>query len=169
MNRFDTISKRFWAGVIDGFVFIPLGIFEGWLYSERRAIAVYIAWLIFRLSSDWLYSVLLHSFFGQTLGKMATGIKVLSVNETPISFRQAFMRDIVLIVLDIAILIYAIYTLLMGVPENTFIDNWFTFVGLGWFVAEVVTAVTNPQRRAIHDYIADTVVVRLDRMRLAST
>jgi uncharacterized RDD family membrane protein YckC len=33
--------------------------------------------------------------------------------------------------------------------------------GLGWFLLEIGTTFTNPKRRAVHDLIANTVVVRV--------
>ena len=33
--------------------------------------------------------------------------------------------------------------------------------GLGWFLLEIGTTFINPKRRAVHDLIANTVVVRV--------
>jgi uncharacterized RDD family membrane protein YckC len=33
---------------------------------------------------------------------------------------------------------------------------------LVWFVAEILTCLTNPKRRAVHDFIAGTVVVKTE-------
>jgi len=35
------------------------------------------------------------------------------------------------------------------------------FAGLGWFLLEVITMLTNSKRRAIHDLIAKTVVMKV--------
>jgi uncharacterized RDD family membrane protein YckC len=34
-----------------------------------------------------------------------------------------------------------------------------SYVSLGWFITEVVTMLTNKKRRALHDFIANTVVI----------
>jgi uncharacterized RDD family membrane protein YckC len=36
------------------------------------------------------------------------------------------------------------------------------YASIGWFLLEVVTMLTNSKRRALHDLIAKTVVVRTD-------
>ncbi len=39
-------------------------------------------------------------------------------------------------------------------------EMWTTIIVFGWWIAEIITMLTNEKRRAIHDYIAGTVVVR---------
>jgi uncharacterized RDD family membrane protein YckC len=57
--------------------------------------------------------VLLHARFGQTIGKMLTSVKVMNVSETAIpSLRQAFLRDVGYIAIDILTLAYFIYLVL---------------------------------------------------------
>ena len=48
-------------------------------------------------------------------------------------------------------------------PQHRRIGFWIEFAaGTGWFLAELVTMLTNAKRRALHDY-AGSVVVQLDR------
>lgn len=125
-----------------------------------------ICWSVVFYSSYWLYSVLLHARFGQTLGKMAAGVRVLNVSEERLpSLRQAFMRDVGYIVLNVTALIYVIYLILVSKYGNiadvaTLPNQIIGWAGLGWFGLEVVTMLTNRKRRAFHDYIAGTVVIK---------
>jgi uncharacterized RDD family membrane protein YckC len=113
----------------------------------------------------WLYGVLMHGFYGQTLGKMLLKVKVLdATSEAPISMRQAFLRDSIYIAINTAALIITIYFVLRGDQidaESVVTANAVLLTAaLVWFLAEILTCLTNPKRRAVHDFIAGTVVVK---------
>ncbi|HEV8593736.1 MAG TPA: RDD family protein [Pyrinomonadaceae bacterium] len=163
MYQYQTVAKRFWAGIIDGLVFLPLTYFESWLYSFEPPIALLVAWIIISYPLAWLYSVILHARYGQTLGKMVMGIKVVDVSEErPITWRQAFLRDIALVIPNTILLGYAIFYVLTGSDYGT-IEMIVNIAVLVWFVLEIVSALTNHKRRAIHDFIAGTVVITTAR------
>jgi uncharacterized RDD family membrane protein YckC len=166
MEKYKTFWNRFFAGFIDGLIFLPLWFVDMHLAAPERGPAVIIIWSGIIYSAYWLYSVLLHARYGQTLGKMVMQVKVLDVAEDRIpTFRQAFLRDIGYVVLNTFSLVYLIYLVLVGeyvrgaeissVPGQ--ILNWASF---GWFLLEVISMTTNQKRRALHDYIAGTVVIR---------
>jgi uncharacterized RDD family membrane protein YckC len=166
MTRYQTFCRRFWAAIIDGLVLWPITILDDFFLSPDRDRIVLIIWSIFTYTIYWLYSVLLHARYGQTFGKMATGVKVLDVSEERIpTLRQSFLRDIGYIVPNILSLCYLIYQV---VTNQYFSDSEVTtlpgdilaLVGLGWFLLEIFSMLTNNKRRALHDYIAKTVVVR---------
>jgi uncharacterized RDD family membrane protein YckC len=78
---------------------------------------------------------------------------------------EAFLRDIGEIAFDFAALAYLVGLVISG--HYTFGDEynspfWITlaWAGAAWSILEVVTMLTNRKRRAIHDFIAGTVVVR---------
>lgn len=134
--------------------------------STVQAPAVLIVWSILRATSLWLYSILLHARYGQTLGKMAVGVKVLDLGEqrTP-TLRQAFLRDIGSIILSTVALGYMIYLAITGqdlteAARSTPILRILGGAILGWSLLELITMLTNSKRRALHDWIAGTVVVR---------
>jgi uncharacterized RDD family membrane protein YckC len=165
--RYRTFWQRFCAGFIDGLVFIPITFFDHYLSSPARGPTILIAWAIVSYTSYWLYSVLLHARYGQTVGKRAMGVKVMDVSETKIpSVAQASLRDVGYIVINISSLIYFIY-LVVGHKyvtgpqqvENGLPGDILAYTSLAWFLLEVVTMLTNEKRRAFHDYIARTVVV----------
>ena len=90
-------------------------------------------------------------------------LKVLKESdETKIGFNQAILRDIPYIILGFILWIYTSYRVLIG--EDTSISTgvaYFLFyAAMGWFILEFITMLTNDKRRAVHDYIAGTVVVR---------
>jgi uncharacterized RDD family membrane protein YckC len=167
MDRYQTFWPRFWAGFIDSLVFIPVMIADGFLSAPQRPAAIIIVWGAIGYTSYWLYSVLLHSRYGQTLGKMAMHVKVLDVSENGIpSFRQAIFRDAGYIILNSFSLVYLFYLVLTGrysgedAQVATVPGQILTWAGVGWSLLEIITMWTNKKRRALHDFLAGTVVIR---------
>lgn len=147
-------------------MFLPIDWLDDVVRASVQAPAVLIVWSILRCTAFWLYSVLLHARYGQTLGKMAVGVKVLDVNEQRApTLRQAFLRDIGYIILNTLGLGYMIYLIVMN---QSSVDSHRLALPLqilggaafGWFLLELISMLTNPKRRAVHDLIAGTVVVR---------
>lgn len=166
MIKYHTFWLRFWAGFVDGLVFMPIGLLNGYLTAPERGVFVLIAWGIVSYMAYWLYSVLLHARYGQTLGKMATGVKVLDIAEERIpTLRQAFIRDIGYIVLNTLSLAYLIYLIVAGqyvrgAEDMKLPGQILAWASIGWFLLEIISMATNDKRRAFHDYIAGTVVIR---------
>lgn len=168
MEKYQTAGRRFWAGFVDGLVFMPLGWLESWVYWSPRPAAVLISWMLISYPIYWLYSVLMHGFYGQTLGKMALNVKVVDISEAPISMKQAFWRDSVYVVINTIALMISIYYVLTGRLTNANPDALVPaelILGIAtllWSVGEILTCLTNKKRRALHDFIAGTVVVKTD-------
>lgn len=183
MERFKTFWPRFWAGLIDGFcigilqfvLFFPLGLLLGVSIHATGG----PRWLatLFSVAGGFFpiaYSVLLHGRFGQTFGKMAMSIKVLHQDEQRIpTYREALMRDIGLVVMSVAGLAIVLYRAANGMPvgtpeaiaSKTALEIALEYSSLAWFVLEIISMLTNEKRRALHDYIAGTVVVRVAKAR----
>ena len=166
VTRYSTFWPRFWAGIVDAIVFLPLGLLDRWLLDPARPAAVLLAWAALSYSAFWMYSVILHARYGQTLGKMATGAKVLDVSEESIpSLRQAFVRDIGNVVMSSLAFLYLAQLVLSGryatsVEVSATPSSILVIAAGAWFLLEVVTMLTNKKHRALHDFIARTVVVK---------
>ena len=93
-------------------------------------------------------------------------VKVLDLSESRIpTFRQAFIRDIGYIAFNafaVASLIYLVLThqYKYGSEGRSLPDQILGYSGLCWFLLEIISMATNDKRRAFHDYIAGTVVIR---------
>jgi uncharacterized RDD family membrane protein YckC len=168
MDKYKTFGPRFWAGSIDGLVFLPISLFDNYLASPARGPIILISWAIVSYSAYWLYSVSLHARYGQTLGKRVMHVKVMDVSEERIpSLGQAFLRDVGYIVINASSLVYFIYIVLThkyvtGTEQvNSLPGMILAFASLGWFLLEVITMLTNSKRRAIHDLIAKTMVLKV--------
>src|SRR5215475_9628908 len=163
-GKYHTGVRRFFAGIIDGFVLsMTIGLLSIWVYSLDGPLILTALWLLITNSSNYIYSVLMHGYYGQTLGKMACGIKVLDISERPITMLQAFLRDSVIIGINIISSAISLNEFITegGTQSSNFqiVQMVIAFASFAWFVAEILTMLTNKKRRAVHDFIAGTVVV----------
>jgi uncharacterized RDD family membrane protein YckC len=169
--RYETAWRRFWAGFIDGFVLQPLIWFNGWIWSAFHTPLLLVPWFVCFALSFVAYSVLLHWRWGQTLGKRLTGVRVHSFPGGPLSLRQAAVRDIFPLITSIVGVLVALPAVAHG--KNPYQDapasladlSTFDLMRIGsmlaWWILEVVTMLFNSKRRALHDFIAGTVVMRV--------
>ncbi len=164
--KYKTFWPRFWAGVIDGFVLLPLSFLDSWVFANITAKGVLVIWFVYFSLRLPIYSVLMHGELGQTVGKMVTRVKVFDLSESKLSMFQALLRDSVAIVFTAILIAFYLPTVLKGVNpyEAQELSLWAWILGCTgfmWFLAELVTMLTNKKRRAIHDFIARSVVIRL--------
>jgi uncharacterized RDD family membrane protein YckC len=161
--KYQTGIKRFWAAVVDSIVFMPLLLVDNWLYSSNQSLIVQSTWLIVATLLPIIYSIILHYRYGHTIGKWVAGVKVLDVSEThTLTFRQSVMRDIVLLLVQVIVLFY-ILVYINPNQHGSFVSDYDNFTATPlfiWTIAELISMVTNAKRRAIHDFIAKSVVVR---------
>ena len=137
---------------------------------------ILLTWRVACAVSFVTYSILCHGLYGRTLGKLLFGVVVRDVSESPLSLRQAVLRDIVPLVSAPLSLAVEIPYVLRGIdPDGAErwaetmpgLLNWMgvlNWIGLLWFCTELVTMLTNRKRRALHDFIAGSVVVRRDAL-----
>lgn len=171
-ERYSTFGPRIWTGIVDSFVLWPVGLISTALLSLNipRTLA---ALLVIVESLAWLlYTVAMHARYGQTVGKMVTKVRVVDFRtEGSISWRQAWLREGIPMVLSLGFLGWEVFLILTGSVSPSALASGEVLVaskgfwlltalpGL-WFIAEVLTMLTNEKRRALHDFIAGTVVVR---------
>jgi len=171
-HRYWTFGPRFWTGSVDSCVLWPVGFITFALLSLNVP-RVLAALLVAAESLAWLvYTVVMHARYGQTIGKMVTKVRVVDFRtEGKISWRQAWLREGIPMVLSMGLLGYEVSSLLRGAVTPREIATGETLVASKafwlagalpflWFIAEVLTMLTNEKRRALHDFIAGTVAVR---------
>ena len=79
---------RVGANMIDGLIFIPIGLLIIWnIFSLKSTIVLILSFL-----PVFIYKPFMESFFGATLGKMACGIKVIDDNGKKLSLFGAYVR-----------------------------------------------------------------------------
>ena len=170
-DKYRTFWRRVGANMIDGFVFMPLGFFAPFV-MRSESLFIIIVWNQINLWSQIIYRVLFHGYKGQTLGKMACQVKVFNLSFRNITMKQAILRDIVPILSNVVFCTYMVlnfnkYTLFLSnkSPDLSSIPKWIYLIGimgLLWSITEVITMLTNSKRRAIHDYIAGTIVAKTE-------
>ncbi|MEH0021637.1 MAG: RDD family protein [Desulfobacter sp.] len=168
LPKYRTFWPRVLSYVVDSMVLLPIDMLNGWI--ERTAADdsfLFAAWYFVNTIAIYLYFILMHGCFGQTLGKMLLKIKVIDKSEqNEITYKQAFLRDC--IPFFICILYLIVWNPASFDVDNVGISNgipiislFFAAFGLIWPLIEMVTMFSNDRRRALHDYIAGTVVVRI--------
>jgi uncharacterized RDD family membrane protein YckC len=170
-ERYSTFGPRFCSGFVDGCVLWPVGFAIVLLYELELPVAV-VAVLMAANNLAWLvYTIWMHGKRGQTVGKMVCKVQVVDhATEQSISYRQACIREGIPMVLSVGLISYDIYVFYtenvaaasgMPVDERNSTAFWLlASLPLLWYFAEVITMLTNEKRRALHDFLAGTVVVR---------
>lgn len=125
---------RFWAFLLDGFIVSavigilinPIFYLMDWSLSESvwyAPISIITAILYYS------YFVLMTKFFGQTLGKMVFGLRVISLKHDQLTWSDVLFRD------------------------------WIGRVINNIFMPLYILVVIMPENQGLHDYFADTTVV----------
>ena len=164
--KYSTFWPRFWAGMVDGLIFIPLPWIYNYTFAQFESNGLRVLLIVINSCAFVIYEIWMHARYGQTVGKMLCGVKVLDVSEKPLSLRQAILRDSFYLVLLPIGIIQDISRTLQGIDiskttELTELDRILLYPTLIWGLIELVTMLTNRKRRALHDFIAGSVVVRV--------
>ena len=176
-----SIYASFWqrlgAYILDALILLPLVAFGFWGSEQSRLFHGYyfLPSIVFGL---WYHAHLVRRY-GGTPGKLLVGIRIVKTDGTPVGYREALLRYSVLLVLaTVSQAVYAQIPLAMTDAEYFAMDwqeravrmrelapGWLAWVTLAtniWVWSEFIVMLTNKKRRAIHDFIAGTVVVRSD-------
>ena len=162
--KYSTFWRRFFANTIDGLVFIPILLIESRLFNFEFS-SSNITFQMFNSIQFVIYVVVMHGLCGQTIGKMICNVKVVDHDtERDISMTQSIKRSSVDVFLTLALLISITaltttnnndYKILLGVGIFSL-----SFASIAWALSEFISMLFNKKRRALHDFIGQTVVVR---------
>ena len=168
-KRYRTFWPRFLAGFVDGLVFWPLYILLNFILRLDAPIWLHVTvYLIYNVVLC-VYTIFLHGRYGQTVGKMVTRVLIVDARTCgDISFKHAFLRDSIPILFMVPLIAIDAHELALSKMKNepwpsgeaSTGSTWAFLVLVVWWLAEVITMLTNTRRRAIHDFVAGTVVVR---------
>jgi uncharacterized RDD family membrane protein YckC len=162
---YRTGLKRIWAAIVDGIVFMPFMFINLWLMKKTEDTPILISWTILTAFLPLLYSVLLHFKYGQTIGKWVAGVKVVDVSEIrTLTFKQSVLRDVFYLGIEVVGLLYFTILVFQTDKAEYLYNDYRNFADqpiLWWTFIELVTMLTNSKRRALHDLIAKSVVVRV--------
>lgn len=166
--KYTTGLRRLGAAIVDTLIFLPVIFADIFIGGKLQSTLGILAWLCFMTALPICYSVFMHYFYGQTIGKMVANVKVVALNESDtLTFKQAVLRDSFYIIFQTVALLNLIFHIPDSVvPLSALIEEFNNFgqiVGLSWLILELVSMLTNKKRRAVHDFIAGSVVIRTDR------
>lgn len=162
--KYSTFWRRFFANTIDGLVFIPILLIESRLFNFEFS-SSNTTFQMFNSIQFVIYVIVMHGLCGQTIGKMICNVKVVDHDtERDISMTQSIKRSSVDVFLTLALLISITaltttnnndYKILLGVGIFSL-----SFASIAWALSEFISMLFNKKRRALHDFIGQTVVVR---------
>jgi uncharacterized RDD family membrane protein YckC len=138
--------RRVGATMLDGVVVVPLGVLIAWALGadvDRYWSDAGDQWLGVAgeaLAAFLYFPLLMRATDGRTLGKMATGIRVVRTDERPMSFIRAGWREVVV----------KTAPTLMPFPLS------------GVWLLNALWPLWDRENRAIHDMLAGTRVIRHD-------
>jgi uncharacterized RDD family membrane protein YckC len=175
--RYAGFWRRLGAGVADLLLFLPVSYLLYRLDGLSRPAAVASA--VLGQALYYAYVLPLTLRYGGTLGKLALGIRVRPVNGGRLLWRHVWRRSAVDFVAS-SVLVAGTLVGLSRVPFDAYSAAtwsarfelleravpWFTLannVWLAWIASEFVVMMLNRRRRALHDFIAGTVVVVAQR------
>lgn len=173
-NRYDTVYRRLFAKMFDYIIFAPIFWILNWVFIPNTTynfnIEVKEGELPFvenpNPTLDFFYQygelsislflifyfVLCHFFFGQTLGKAITNVKVWDVSEEKkITFFQALVRNV-------PDLFYCFTIFFIEVEYLPF-----TLLAV-WNITNVIQVFLSKKYRSINDLIAKTVVLKVQNI-----
>ena len=180
---YGDLWTRIAAKLIDFVVMLPVaGLI---LYINGLSKSAYFYAILPNLAIYILYDVYLVKRYGGTPGKLLMGLKIVQKNGDDVDWHASFMRYIVTFCLSISGIFIMLWSLSfiddtnyvnMGFFKrmqilndfNPFMSKIQTFTTLSWILAGIIAILSNKRKRAIHDFIAGTVVVKsiyLNKMR----
>jgi uncharacterized RDD family membrane protein YckC len=101
-----------------------------------------------------------------SVGKRLTSVKVMQVSRERLGLKRALLRDAPWWAIGMLGLVADFPKVMAGVnpahvKERGTLGQIFMWGGMAWFVLELATMLLNRKRRAVHDLIAGSVVVRV--------
>jgi len=174
----DKIYSGFWsrlgANLLDGLIILPVSLV--FIFINSINMYAYFLTIIPDLIFIFWYNIYLPKRYGGTPGKLIAGLKIVKLDSSSIGWKESVLRysvNIIFIIISIAMMIIAIISAdaeiyndldwlqksqyLSGISGATYI---ITVLSNIWIWSEVIVLLFNKRKRAIHDFIAGTVIVK---------
>ncbi len=178
-HRPGPIYAGFWlrlgALLVDMVFLLPLILLVRWGQDHFRLFELY--WLAPNLLLNLFLHVYLVGRFGGSPGKLVLGIRITRVDGSRVGYARALLREAPTLVL------YFIYMIGLALPLLSMSEaqyqtlnhhhqytelakfaptwvHWVDIANQAWIWSEFLVMLTNERRRALHDFLAGTVVIR---------
>ena len=174
-NIYAGFFVRLGSMLLDGIIMLPIIFII--LYVNGLSVNMYFYTIIPNLLFGIWYNIYLPKKYGGTPGKLIAGIKIIKMDGKPIGWKEAILRHSVILVLTIFSVITMI--LCLSKADETIFNNlgWYkrteylmslatipfmihVWASNIWIYGEFIVLLTNKRKRAAHDFIAGTVIVR---------
>jgi uncharacterized RDD family membrane protein YckC len=173
--QYATFWQRFGAYWIDVLVLAPLGVVVYFLAETSRYFYMY--WYFLGLLIGLFFHVYLVRRYGGTPGKLLLKTRIALVDGSPITTNAAALRYAVLFILT-AVSSAALSMGVLSMTDEMYFSlgyvaraqkmmelapSWQPMVNVLvqiWIWGEFISMLFNKKRRAVHDFMAGTVVVR---------
>jgi uncharacterized RDD family membrane protein YckC len=174
-NIYAGFGPRLASLLLDAIIMLPL--IWGILFINSSSKNMFFYTIVPNLIIALWYNIYLPKRYGGTPGKLIMGMNIIKLDGRNIGWKEAFLRHVVILVFtlfNIALMTDAI----LKADDATFANfNWFQqsqylmslspilFMIYAWLTniwtwSELVILLTNPRKRALHDYVAGTVIVK---------
>lgn len=153
-DKYQTAVSRFFALIADGLVLIPLMVINYAIRDSNLSPVALHLWILLMTLLPLLYTILFHALYGQTFGKMIVKVKVVDLDENPITFNHAVLRSLPKIFFSFIVIFFS--------RSQEYLLGLMTILYVVWTILDIIVFFVNDKRRALHDFIAGTVVIRLD-------
>ncbi|MEJ6980513.1 RDD family protein [Pedobacter sp. P351] len=175
-NIYAGFSVRLRSALLDLLILAPFYVLI--LYINRVGTNVYYFTFIPNFAFLFWFSVYLVKRYGGTPGKLISGIKILKIDGSDVDWKEAILRESITLLLSVCFITLTLIALskidhhyyenLNWKEKSKYIKTFapFLFVihkwtSLIWTTSELLVLFTNTRQRAIHDFMANTVVVKV--------
>ncbi len=173
--EYASFWRRIGAYSIDAIVLLPIMALS-YFFGERYRL-FNLFWLIPETVFGIWFNVYLVSKYGGTPGKLLLGTKIAMLDGSPITLKAAVIRHSIFFALSFSTALSlalaslsitdALYFSLGYLAKidalKALTPSWFELAMAGiqfWVVSEFISMLFNKKRRALHDFMAGTVVIR---------
>lgn len=170
--------SRFWdrvgAALIDFLIMLPVVGIDYLFGSESRFFQLYM------LVPVQVLTVFLQIYmvvkYGGTPGKLLVGLRIAKLDGAPVTVKEAVLRYSVVWVMGLAIVAVTIMAAMgmsdadysslsymersVAISQRAPLIGWISGLMQVWIWGNIITVLANTKRRALHDFIAGTVVLR---------
>jgi len=169
--------RRIGAHFLDLIIFSPLFVLSIWGNFHFRLFNIYM--FVPEIFISIFYNIYLVKRYGATPGKLLLKIKIAKLDGSSVGYQEAVLRQSVVFILsiiaNIAILTASLnlnmtddqyFALHWMERSHKILENassWYKYVQIVmgiWVWGEFIVMLTNKRRRAIHDFMAGTVIIK---------
>lgn len=167
--------RRFGAMWLDFLIVAPISF--GILYINNLERLNYFYTIIPSHIIFFIYHIYFVKLWGATPGKLITKISIVRMNGTPVGWREAILRHIVQFLLGFVGMI-ALAIPLLNMTDAEFASRgiwerhqlmiqlapfWYKLMNWAnnvWIWSEFIVLLLNKRKRALHDFVAGTLVIK---------